>query len=152
MTRRRADQQARRVPWQRLLEARTEYADWQVFNFWVRSIVEAEGAIPDWVRDVVENRCPGFFDYERHYREIHPRKKHFLWQRLWEWINNTVFGEAQREGWLNAITFYALRDGRFQRVFAYWNQCHNKWRLGKPVPYPSFEEWRRAADQYIEKG
>jgi hypothetical protein len=47
LARKRADDQARRIPWQRLLEARNEYIDWQEFYLWVRSILEVEDGIPD---------------------------------------------------------------------------------------------------------
>ena len=45
--RERADDQARRIPWQRLYDARNQYIDWQEFNLWARSILEVEGRIPD---------------------------------------------------------------------------------------------------------
>ncbi|MGA2644422.1 MAG: hypothetical protein ABSF15_06890, partial [Candidatus Sulfotelmatobacter sp.] len=40
--RERADDEARRIPWQRLLDARNKYIDWQEFSLWVRSILEVE--------------------------------------------------------------------------------------------------------------
>ena len=42
--RERADDQARRIPWQRLYDARNQYIDWQEFNLWARSILEVEEA------------------------------------------------------------------------------------------------------------
>ena len=42
LARARADEQARRIPWQRLLDNRNEYIDWQEFYLWVRSILEVE--------------------------------------------------------------------------------------------------------------
>ena len=50
--RERADDEARRIPWQRLYEARNQYIDWQEFYLWVRSILEVENEIPNWL---VEN-------------------------------------------------------------------------------------------------
>jgi hypothetical protein len=47
--RERADDEARRIPWQRLLKARNQYIDWQEFYLWVRSILEVENRIPDWL-------------------------------------------------------------------------------------------------------
>ena len=42
LARERADAQARRIPWQRLLHTRNEYIDWQEFYLWVRSVLEME--------------------------------------------------------------------------------------------------------------
>ena len=58
--RERADDQARRIPWQRLYDARNQYIDWQEFNLWARSILEVEGRIPDWLAEILNDRCPGF--------------------------------------------------------------------------------------------
>jgi len=62
--RERADNEARRVPWQKLLEARDHYLDWQEFYLWVRSILEVERRVPAWLREVLDDRCPGFLDKE----------------------------------------------------------------------------------------
>ena len=43
LARERADEQARRIPWQRLLDTRNEYIGWQEFYLWVRSILEEIG-------------------------------------------------------------------------------------------------------------
>jgi hypothetical protein len=44
-----AERQARRTPWQRLFESRNQYIDWQEFYLWVRSILEVELGVPDWL-------------------------------------------------------------------------------------------------------
>ena len=61
----RADDEARRIPWQRLQETRNQYIDWQEFQLWVRSILEVEGHIPDWLIEFVNDRCPGFLESDR---------------------------------------------------------------------------------------
>ena len=62
--RERADNEARRVPWQKLFEARNHYIDWQEFSLWVRSILEVEHRLPASLRDVLDDRCPGFLVVE----------------------------------------------------------------------------------------
>ena len=47
--RERADGEARRIPWQRLVEVRNQYIDWEEFYLWVRSILEVEDSIPNWL-------------------------------------------------------------------------------------------------------
>jgi hypothetical protein len=59
--RERADDQARRIPWQRLYDARNQYINWQEFILWARSILEVEEGIPDWLveipRSLTGGRC-----------------------------------------------------------------------------------------------
>ena len=64
----RADEEARRIPWQRLHEARNHYVDWQEFCFWARSILETENGIPDWVDSILQTCCPGFLEKTEHSR------------------------------------------------------------------------------------
>lgn len=140
----RADAQARRIPWQRLLDTRNEYIDWQEFYLWVRSVVEVENRIPDSMLVILDKRCLGFLERERKLLQK-VAKNRPLPLRLEDWIDDHVFGFARREGWFNAITYYAIRDPRYQRAEVCWSQCVKTWRKAKPVRYPSFEEWREMA-------
>lgn len=62
LARERADDQALRIPWQRLSDSRNQYIDWQEFHLWVRSILEVENRIPDWVVEALNTRCPRFLE------------------------------------------------------------------------------------------
>ena len=136
----RADEQARRIPWWRLDETRKQYVDWQEFCLWVRSIVEAEGELPEWLSAIVDQRCPGFLLAER--GKASPRP---LGLRLEDWMDEHIFGFARKEGWFNALGFYAVRDPRYQRAQVCWSECVKKWVEARPTSYPSFEEWRALA-------
>jgi hypothetical protein len=60
--RERADVETRRIPWQRLYDARNHYIDWQEFYLWVRSILEVEDGIPNWLVEILNDRCAGFLE------------------------------------------------------------------------------------------
>ena len=142
--RERADDEARRIPWQRLLDARNEYIDWQEFNLWVRSILEGENRIPDWLVKILDDRVPGFLESEK---KLTPKmaKDRPLPLRLEDWIDDHVFGFAKQEGWFDAIAFYAIREPRYQRAEVCWSECVERWKKAKPIQFPSFDEWRDAA-------
>jgi hypothetical protein len=144
--RERADSQARRIPWQRLLEARNQYIDWQEFYFWVRSIVEVEDQIPDWLVEVINERCPGFLESEHRLDPSKAAEKP-VYLRLEDWIDEHIFGFAKQEGWFNAVTFYAVREPRYQRAQICWSESVEQWKQVCPVYYPSFGEWKLAAAQ-----
>ena len=117
MARREADRQARRIPWQRLLEARQQYVEWNAFSLWARAIVEAEGCAPAWLVKVLEERCPGLLGSDRR-SEITHQDPH-LYRRVFDWFESNVLVQAKEEGWLRAVTFYAVRDPAFVRDCAY---------------------------------
>jgi hypothetical protein len=144
LTRERADDEARRIPWQRLLKARNQYIDWQEFYLWARSILEVENRIPDWLVTILNERVPGLLESER---QLTPRvpKGRPLPLRLEDWIDDHLFGFAKQEGWFNAITFYAIREPRYQRAEVCWSECVERWKEAKPIQYPSFDEWKDAA-------
>ena len=147
--RERADEQARRIPWQRLQQARNQYIDWQEFNLWARSILEVEKGIPDSLAEILHSRCPGFVETTK---ALSPTaiKTRPLAIRLEDWIDDHVFGFAKQEGWFAAITYYAVRDPRYQRAEVCWSDCVGKWKKAKPAHYPSFDEWKAMAAQCDE--
>ena len=147
--RERADEEARRIPWQRLFEARNQYIDWQEFYLWVRSISEVENRIPDWLVTILNERVPGFVESERQLTSRAAKSKP-LPLRLEDWIDDHVFGFAKREGWFNAITFYAIREPRYQRAEVCWSECVERWKKAKPIQYPSFDEWKGIAAECDE--
>jgi hypothetical protein len=137
----RAAELARRVPWQVLSEARDQYLEWQEFYHWVRSIMESEGGIPDWLVRRLDEMCPGFIAAERLSATRHPKGVHLAPIRLGQWIDEHIFGFADQGGWLPAITFYAVREPRYQKASACWSESVEKWRKVRPHEYPSFEQW-----------
>jgi len=144
LARERAEAQARRIPWQRLLQTRNEYIDWQEFYLWVRSVLEIESHIPDWLVETLNERCPGFVEHEKKLTPKAARGRP-LPLRLEDWIDDRIFGFAKQEGWFNAITYYAIREPRYQRAEVCWSECVEKWKQAKPIRYPSFEEWKEVA-------
>ena len=105
--------------------------------------------IPDWLAKILNDRCPGFLQTEK---ELTPKaaKNRPLPLRLEDWIDEHVFDFAKKEGWFNAITYYAIRDPRYQRAEVCWSKCVENWKKAKPLRYPSFEEWKCMAAECDE--
>ena len=123
---------------------RNQYIDWQEFYLWVRSILEVEDRIPDWLAEILNDRVR---DFSKPKERSHPKQpRPGLWSlRLEDWIEDHVFGFAKQEGSFFAITYYAIRDPRYQRAEVCWSECTEKWKKAKPAQYPSFEEWKGMA-------
>lgn len=145
-----AEEEARRVPWQLLLEARNQYLDWQEFYYWARSIMESEHGIPEWLVKKLDELCSGFLADEKQYLTRHPNEASLTPVRLGHWIDEHIFGFAEQGRWLLAITFYAVREPRYQRASACWSESVQKWKQSRPIQYPSLEQWCREAAQCDE--
>ena len=100
LARDRADEQARHVPWRLLYDTRNLYVSWQEFYLWVRSILETEGQVPDWLVPTMEDRCPGFLQAKGSPSGAQDRP---LLSRLEDWIDEQIFGFTRTEGWFNAV-------------------------------------------------
>ncbi len=146
-----ADREAARIPWQQLLRARERYVKWQAFVLWVRAIEDTKDDFPEWLADIVDRRCPGFLQFVAEHRLDDRRSPPFFWYHLERWINEHIFGRTRREGWMNAVGYYAVRDLASLRDNAYWEYCERQWKLSKPAVYPSFLEWRRALERCSEE-
>ena len=140
---RRAKALLMRVTWERFQKAHEEYLLWEALARWIRTIVEAEGSAPSLLVTTLKKRCPSFIEKEAFGDE--PRLLGF---RFHEWIHNHIFGFAKREGWLDALMFYGVRDLRSQSTWAYCEHCEQEWERRRPASYPSFEQWLRLAMNY----
>ena len=66
------------------------------------------------------------------------------------WIADHFFQNAKTEGWLDAILVQVRSHPRAIRTMEYADHCDQVWSSAMPEPYPSFEDWRREADSFVE--
>jgi hypothetical protein len=139
---RKARDQLRRIPLDQLAPWIERYIDWRGFVLWTRAIVESEGAIPASVNIALAERCPGFDP-----REGVDREPDF-WLRLCGWVDHNAFRQAEQEGWLMGLEYYACRDVRSEQLWLYWEHCDAEWQKKRPVSYPTFDQWRSEAHEW----
>lgn len=144
--RRMAETEAARIPWPQLLQARELYVKRQAFAHWVRAIEDTEGDFPEWLAEMVDKRCPGFLKFVAEQTLADRRGPRSFWYHLERLINERIFSDPMREGWMNAVGYYALRDLFCLRDHAYWEYCERQWKRARPATYPSFREWRKASE------
>ena len=132
----------------RLMDAVSSYIDWEAFAYWARAALEQESVV-EVVACELDARCPGFREFNARERIRHgelPRD----WQRLMLWIRDHFFQEAKTEGWYDAIVISAGIHPRAIRTMEFADHCDEIWHEHLPISYPSFETWRRHADQYVD--
>jgi hypothetical protein len=146
-----ADKEAARIPWPQLLTTRELYVKWQAFVCRVRAIEESERLLPERLARVVKKRCPGFEEFLLRQRTKELGCPQPAWRHLEQWINQRIFAKPRREGWMNAVGYYAVRDLVALRNDAYWFYCNRQWKRAKPAGYPSFQEWRKASESCTDE-
>ncbi len=147
-SRRRAEAEAKNVTADELARTITEFIEWRAFAFWVR-LTHEHGAPSAQTEEILAARCPGFLEIEAAYRAAHPREPEFRWLRLVEWIDASIFSQAEAARWRHALGCYAARDPRLDRIRGYWRQCDDEWTERSPSLFPAYEDWRQAALQGI---
>ena len=144
-SRHKAEAELKLVDSARFSAAITEFIAWRTFAYWVRLVVEIEGGVSTKMQALLDERCPGFIADLNAYRESHRDEREFVWLRLIDWIDHSIFESANAEGWRHALGFYAARDPRLERVREYWQQCDDEWKRQPPTKLPSLDEWLQAA-------
>jgi hypothetical protein len=142
---------SRRIDSARLTAAVAEYMEWEAFTYWLRSLLEADTKFPETVRQELERRCPGFLESDQELRsELAPENYTRRWKALLEWDDNHFFPHARQEGWFDTLRFYARAHPRSVRTIDYWVFYWDEHWSTRPLDtYPSFQEWRQAADNYV---
>ena len=72
------------------------------------------------------------------------------WHQLMSCAVEHSFGKAKAEDRFDAVLIQVQSHPREIRTLEYADHCDDVWGVHLPTPYPSFEDWRREADLYVE--
>jgi len=134
----------------KLADAVEQYVEWQVFACWVRPLSGATIEVPRCVATQLERRCPGFLK-PRISDDIKSRDgKARARGHLMAWIEDHFFSEAKKEGCFDMILMQARNHPLYARIVQYSERWNKSWPENPTAVYPSFVQWRHAAEIYIE--
>ena len=122
-----------------------KYVDWQAFAYWLRPIMEGHQQLPPQVVAELKRRCPGFM-------QLSAKHKSNLqaWDSLTEYIEGRFFSAPKTNGWFDCVLKHARSHPRHVRTLEYGKHWNKDWCRNRVLSYPSFAEWRQAADDHIE--
>jgi hypothetical protein len=125
--------------------------EWEAFTYWLRSLLESDARFPDPVAKELKRRCPGFLKCDEVLRSTLPPENYTKrWKALLQWGENRFFNNIQKEGWFEAVVSEARAHARSVRAVDYWVFCWDEhWSSRPSEAYPSFDEWRSAADDFV---
>jgi hypothetical protein len=139
-------EQERTVSLRRLKEAIEEYNQWQVFQLWLRAVVDAARNLPPVVEQEIQSRIPGFLkDCQAEMRAAmeQDRPGGALWNLVGSWTNATTFLHPRSEGWMEALIFFASRNMVYIKAWSHWDTVNLEWQANPPAEWPSYEQWQQ---------
>jgi hypothetical protein len=146
--RRLALDEARRVPWPKLMQFVDESLQWEIFVLWIRAVVNAANEIPPVVEQELERKIPGFVARLRSDQKLPPAKEplgELMWNAVGTWIGANVMLQPKTEGWLNAVNFFSSRTMTYMKVWSHWERVNREWRVTPPPEWPSYQRWESDA-------
>jgi hypothetical protein len=67
------------------------------------------------------------------------------------WATEHSLAIAGQEQMLAALSFHVSHQPEYSAMRRYALRCHDVWSNECLAPLPSFEQWREAADAYVEE-
>ncbi len=128
-----------------------QYVEWKIFACWLEPLTRTKIELPKRVATELERRCPGFLQVSNSHSIRCRHKKASTGQRLMNWIEDQFFSDAKKEGWLHIMRDQARTHPLYVRTVQYSKQWNKNWSENPTEVYPSFVQWRRAAENYIEE-
>lgn len=125
------------------------YLDWEALVLWLRPLFASSLKLPTHVVSELNRRCPGILGPQSSGQRHGGQEKSTIWRSFTEWGKHHCLSEAKEEGWLDTLLQRVRSHPRHVRVVAYGKHWAKE---NRPQRYPSFRQWRQAADRYIEAG
>jgi hypothetical protein len=126
--------------WSKLLNG---FSDLMAFSLWLELVLDIEGPASCLASKELADRYSGF----KASRAI--RSKAVV-RDLNQWALDRALGIADQEQLLTALRFHVRHHPAYPAIRSYALYCHRVWAVEYPDYLPAFEEWRKAADAYLE--
>jgi len=129
-------------------DAVEQYVEWKAFACWFRPLSGTE--LPRHAASQLQRKCPGLLEPRTSDNVKSRDGKTTTGRYLIAWIEDNFFAEAKREGRFDTILKQARTHARYARIVQYSKRWNKAWSQNPMAVYPSFVQWRRAAENYIE--
>jgi hypothetical protein len=127
--------------WNRLLHG---FSILITFSLWMELVLDIEGPTSCLVSKELAEMYPGF-RFSNGSKE--PKE---VARSLHRWVIEHSLAIADQEQMLAALSFHVRHHPAYPATRRYALRCHEIWRIQCPDHMPSFEDWRQAADAYVE--
>ena len=121
------------------------FSDLIAFSLWMELVLDNEGTSSGLVSKELAERYGGF--------SLSPSamgSKEVV-RALNEWVVDHAPAIAGQKEMLAALSFHISHHPAYPAMRSYALHCHDVWPDDYPDHLPSFEDWREAADAYVEE-
>jgi len=126
-----------------------KYIDWEALVFWLRPLFTTNAKLPMHVMSELRRKFPGILTKHNSDMPRGDQENSKIWRRLTEWGNNHFSREAKEADSLELLLQRVQSHPLHVRLVHYGKYWEGEWSGNWARSYPSFPEWRRAADRYV---
>lgn len=126
------------------------YIGWKALVLWLRPLFRSSLMLPRHVASELEHRCPGVLGNQNPSSLQGSQEKSRTWRRLMAWGRDHCLSESTRTDGLESFLQRVRFHPRHVRLLAYGKHWAREWTRNRTRRYPSFRQWERAADCYVD--
>ena len=126
------------------------YIDWEAAALWLRPLFVSHIKLPTHVVSELERRFPSLLGRARSRSDERTKRESTNWQSLIRAGRERCLSDARATGWCDDFTQRVRFHPRSVRFMAYGKHWGAEWSRNRRQHYPSFREWRLAADRHNE--
>lgn len=126
-----------------------KYLDWEALVFWLRPLFSTNAKLPMHVMSELRRKFPGILAKHNSDMPRGDQENSKIWRRLTKWGNDHFSREAKEADSLELLLQRVQSHPLHVRLVHYGKYWAGEWSGSWARSYPSFREWRRAADRYV---
>jgi hypothetical protein len=130
-------------------KAAESYVDWLALVLWLRPLFGTDLKLPAHVKSKLDPSCAGIREFDGSAPGENRLVKSAEWDRIMKWGEEHCLSQAREEGWLDLLREQVRSDPSHVRLQAYSAHISKDWTRSGELPYPSFHQWRQAAEGYV---
>lgn len=125
------------------------YLDSEALVLWLSPLLISDIKLPRHVISELERRCPGILATQKLEIPRRDQDNSKIWRRLIKWGKDRSLTEAREADSLQLLLQRVRSNPLHVRLVHYGKYWAREWSGSRVRFYPSFREWRRAADRYV---
>jgi len=126
------------------------YLDWEALMLWLRPLFDTRLKLPPHVISDLERRGPGICKFDGSVACESRQARSSIWRRVMKWGKDHCLSHAREEGWLDLLLEQVRSHPWHVRMRAYAAHWSKEWSRTRALPYPSFRQWKQAAERYVK--
>lgn len=130
-------------------EAVERYLDWEARLLWLGPLFSSNAKLPMCVMSELRRKFPGILAKQNSDMPRGDRENSKIWRRLLKWGNGCFSREGRDADWLELLLQQVQSHPLHVRLVHYRKYWARERSGSRARSYPSFREWRRAADRYV---